>query len=122
MSKGHFSLLLGFVIAVGLMGGTAAPVFCWTDQTDHGSANVPISANTWWGGPHYNIGTLTMNSGIYLYINTYNGTGDMGKLRIEANVINIQGQVYGAGQGFGGGGAGLQKRSVPNEPLSAANE
>ena len=96
----------------------------WTNTGggDHAGADWIISSNTTIAGRHYNIGTFRVNSGVTATVASYSGsnhtsdsaatnhTADpgslQGALRIEANVIDIQGTIVADGAGYGGGGGG----------------
>lgn len=69
---------------------------------DKANSDMIISANTTLGGTYRNVGTFRVMPGVTVNVKQLTGTAD-GALRIEADVIDIQGTLDASGAGFEGG-------------------
>jgi hypothetical protein len=81
------------------------------EDTDHGSTDWIISADTFIAGVHFNLNEFKINPGVTVFLQAFNN-GKYGSLEIRASSIviagslNANGIVPGGIGGSGGGGNG----------------
>ncbi len=72
---------------------------------DHDGANWAITNGTYIASNHYNIGTVTISSGVTAYVKQY-ASGQYGWIQISASNITILGTLDASGAGYRGGNGG----------------
>lgn len=100
--NGRKAWMAGMVV-MGCVRGALA----WTNLEggDHGGSNWVIAGGTYIASNHYNIGTVTIETGSVVYVQPWNN-GKYGMVEISATNITIRGTLDASGAGYRGGNGG----------------
>ena len=96
--------LLGSMVA--LWCGTSLAAWSNLGGGDHGGSDWVLTNGTYIASNHYNIGTVTIATGVTVYVKSYSG-GQYGWMQIVASNITILGAIDASGAGYLGGNGGV---------------